>query len=202
MAFDRRELLALGAGAAALLAAGPAAALSEDEARGHVQATIDDLLALLKVKGVAASIAPKLRSIMERRANMPQLARFSAGRIWLEMSEDQRARYSEAFAHFVSVIYARRFKDVSGDPKIQIGRVLDAGRKGILVQTPLSPPSGEPLAVEWLVSDRSGKIEIVDILVEGISMAVTQREEIGALYQSQGQDVDQLIAKLEAEKAG
>lgn len=201
MSLDRRGVLGLGAGMAAMAVAGPSWALSESEARTHVQATIDELLTLLKAPGQASVVAPKLRSIMERRANIPAIARFSAGRIWKEMSKAQQSRYSTAFAHFVSVVYARRFVEFSGDPSIQIGRILDAGKKGYLVKTPLVPPSGSALDVEWLVSDRSGRIEVVDIVVEGVSMVVSTREEIGALFQQNGQNVENLIAALEAEKA-
>jgi len=195
MRANRREVLALG-GAAALFGAGPAAALTESEARALIKATVDDLFKLLVAKDSAGAIAPKLRAIMERRANLPQIARFAAGRSWRAMSHAQRARYQDAFAHFVSVIYARRFEEFSGNVTINVSRVTDLGRKGFLVGTPIMPPSGEPLAVEWLVSDRGGRVEVVDIVVEGISMAVTQREEIAAMLESKGGDIDALIGDL------
>ncbi|MEM6621833.1 MAG: ABC transporter substrate-binding protein [Pseudomonadota bacterium] len=202
MTLDRRSVMSLGIGGAALLAVGPAFALTEDEARRHVEGTITELLGLLKDTTSVGAIAPKLRAIMETRSNMPQIARFSAGRVWLDMSDAQRSRYTDAFAHFVSVVYARQFVGFTGNPNIQISKILDAGRKGFLVQTPLISPSGTPLSVEWLISDRGGKVEVVDIVVEGISMAVTQREEIAAMFESRGGDIEQLIATLKGEQAG
>lgn len=198
MFLTRRDLIAGGVAAATAAAvAGPALALTEDQARSVIQATIDDLLAFLKGPGTAASRASQLRAIMERRANMPQIAKFSAGRVWLEMSEAQRARYQEAFAAFVSTTYARRFEEFTGNPNVAISQVINAGNKGFLVQTPVRPPQGEVLVIEWLVSDRGGRVEIVDIVVEGISLATTQREEIAALFESKGRSVDALIAELE-----
>ena len=75
--------------------------------------------------------------------------------------------------------YSRRFDEYSGDdPGISLGRAIDAGNKGVLVESPIRQAQGAPIAVEWLISDRGGKPEIVDLIIEGVSMATTQREEI------------------------
>lgn len=192
----RRDFIAGGVFAAIAMTSVPALALSEDDAKAHVAKTLEDIRALLRQAGNGESRAPQLKTIMEKRANLPLLARFSAGRAWLEMNKDQQGEYTEAFSKYISVTYSRRFDEYSGDPNISVGRAIDAGRKGILVQSPIIVPNGEPIAVEWLVSDRGGRVEIVDLIIEGISMAATQREEIGAMLDKRGGDVDQLIAHL------
>lgn len=202
MRLNRRSFMAGGssAGAAMLLlslASTPAFAITAEQARAHVEATIGDLLALLRTPGSADSRAPRLRGIMETRGNLPQVARFSAGRVWREMTPPQQQRFVDAFSNYVSKTYARRFSEYSGDPDIQIGRVIDAGQKGMLVATPIRE-GGQLFDVSWLVSDRGGRVEIVDIVIEGVSMTATQREEIAAMYQRRGQDVDALIAELAA----
>ena len=198
MMFQRRSVIALAMGAVMGLMAPSAMALSQDEARAHVEKTIAELKSLLSKSGTSASRAPDLRKIMESRANLPLIAKFSAGRAWRDMNDGQQSRFTEAFAHFVSNTYARRFDEYSGDPQIEIGKTVDAGRKGILVETLMSQASGQPIVVEWLVSDRGGRVEIVDMVVEGISMAVTQREEVGAMLDKRGGDVEALIADLES----
>lgn len=201
MGFDpklttRRAVLAGGSAATAILATGPALALTENEAKALVETTLNELFAIMKGEVTPATVAPKLRGIMENRGNMPLIAKFSAGRIWREMSPDQQERYSTAFSKFISVTYARRFEEITGEPKVNIGNVIDAGRKGMLVETPFDGPQGEKIAVEWLISDRGGRVEIIDLIVEGISMATTQREEISAMFEKRGQDVEALISDL------
>ena len=198
MMLSRRTLVGIAIVATVSGAWTPALALSERDARAHVEKTIGDLRLLLRQAGTPDSRAPKLRSIMEARANMKLLAKFSAGRAWREMSEAQRSRFTEAYSKFVSVTYARRFDEYSGDPQISIGRALDAGRKGILVETPVAQGNGQPISVEWLVSDRGGRVEIVDLVIEGVSMAATQRDEISKMLQVRGGDIDRLIADLGA----
>jgi phospholipid transport system substrate-binding protein len=201
MLVNRRTMMAAGlAGVAMAAIAGvaPAFALSAEQATAHVQATINDLMTLLRQPSDAASRAPELRRIMETRANLPQIARFSAGRVWREMSPEQQQRFVDAFSGYVAATYSRRFNEYAGNPDIYIGRTIDAGQKGIVVESPIRQQQGAPIAVEWLVSDRGGKVEIVDLIIEGISMATTQREEIAAKFQSRSQDVEALITDLAA----
>ncbi|MEM6662471.1 MAG: ABC transporter substrate-binding protein [Pseudomonadota bacterium] len=193
---SRRGVLA---GAAAIVAVGSggiAHAISEDVAKAHIQQTVNDLLALLRMTGDAGQMATTLRGIMESRSNLPLLAKYCAGRNWRDMNDDQRSRYTEAFTHYISVTYARRFAEYSGEPKIEVGKAIDAGRKGMLVQSPLTLPDGRIIMVEWLVSDRSGTVEVVDIVLEGVSLAATQREEIGAMFDRRNGDADALIQHL------
>lgn len=196
MPLTRRTLLSALAGAAVLGGAGSALALTEDDARAHISATVDDLLKVLRTANGAPVGVPELREIMVQRANLPLIARFCAGRSWRDMNDGQQDRYVEAFIHYISVTYARRFNDFAGTPNITIGRTIDAGRKGMLVESPIAMPDGKRYAVEWLVSDRGGKVEIVDLVIEQVSLAATQREEIGAMLDKRGGDVDALIQAL------
>jgi phospholipid transport system substrate-binding protein len=112
------------------------------------------------------------------------------------MSPAQQQRFVDAFSNYVANAYAKRFSEYSGDPDIYIGKVIDAGKKGYLVESPIRQENGQPIDVEWLVSDRGGKVQVVDIIIEGVSLATTQREEIASMFQRRGQDVDALISGL------
>lgn len=196
MNITKRGFLLGGTSLALAAAASTAHALSEGEAKQHVQKTLDDIVKLLRQSGTGETRAPQLQTIMETRANVPLLARFSAGRAWREMSKPQQTSYTQAFSRYIAVTYSRRFDEYAGDPKIEIGRTIDAGRKGFLVESPIRSGNSEPIAVEWLVSDRGGRVEIVDLVIEGISMAATQREEINAMLDRRNGDVDKLISHL------
>lgn len=197
MAIMRRDFLAMMLVAPAMTAASPTWALDQPTAEAHVRATIEEIKAMLKTPGQNGARAPVLRRIMESRANVPQLAKFSAGRSWRDMNDDQRERFIAAFSKSISIIYARRFEEYNGEPEIEIGETVDFGTKGILVRTPVNTPDGKKVAVEWLVTDRAGSVQIVDLIIEGISMAAQQREEIGAKLDKRGGDVELLISDLE-----
>ncbi len=182
--------------ALAVVAAGPGArALEAEEARRHVRAAVDEVLKLASKPGDVSAKSDELADILTRYAAMPQIARFAAGRTWREMSESQQKRFEEAFLHYLSTVYARRFQDYSGQT-VSLGQVSDAGQRGLTVSSTVSQPQGQPVAVDWVVSDRPGRVVIADIVIEGVSLLVTQREEIGAMLQARGGNIDRLITDL------
>ncbi len=192
----RRSLLALAALAPALLAPA-AAALEPEAARAHVRAAVDAVLELAARPGAPEAKAEPLAAILTRYAAMDGIARFAAGTAWRQMSDDQQSRYQRAFLAFLSKVYARRFADYSGET-VTLGRVEDAGRRGLRVASQVSQATGTPIAVDWMVTDRPGRVVISDIVIEGVSLIVTQREEIGAMLSSRGGDIERLIADLQA----
>ena len=201
MMIDRRSILTRGAAALAVgaaLSGGlplPAlAAVTAEQAQAHVVQTVEEVLRLVQAPGAADAKAPQLRQIMEQRASVPQIAQAAAGLAWRQMTPDQQARFTDAFADYISTIYARRFQEYEGQ-QIRVDGVRDAGNKGMLVQS-MVVGGGAPIAVEWLVSDRSGRVAINDIVIEGVSLVLTQRGEIAQMLASRGNDVEALIAAL------
>jgi phospholipid transport system substrate-binding protein len=196
MRLTRRDVLG---GALALAGAGMGAAraeaLSGEEAKRHVRSAVDAVMEIVQSEGGTADKAARLREVLQDHAAMPQIARFAAGITWREMSESQQERFTDAFLTYVSVVYARRFQDYSGET-VTVNGVTDAGRRGLLVESTVSQPEGQPVKVDWLVSDRPGRTVIADIVIEGVSMLVSQREEIGAMLEKRGGDVDKLISDL------
>ncbi|MEL6217811.1 MAG: ABC transporter substrate-binding protein [Pseudomonadota bacterium] len=193
--------LALGIGLSVSVPAGllsrPAYALEADDARAHVERAVDAVLNLVRAPGDAASKADKLRQVLDQYAAMPQIARFAAGLAWRDMSDAQQAKYTDAFEHFLSTVYARRFSDYAGQDVI-VGGVSDSGRRGLTVSSTVTQTGGQPILVDWLVTDRPGRIVIADIVIEGVSLLITQREEIAGMLSARGGDVDRLIADLAA----
>ncbi len=205
MRIDRRNLLkrmplALVAAATLGLAPSLSQALSKDEAITHVEAAISEIFALVDSSSSGTTKAARLHEIMERRAAMPQIARFAAGLAWRDMSDDQQTRFVSAFSKFISGVYASRFQEYAGGGNsaetFRMGKVIDVGRKGMLVKTSIVRSGTVPVQVEWLVTDRPGRVVIADIVIEGVSMLVTERAAIGGRLDAHHGDVDLLIADL------
>ncbi|MEM8842370.1 MAG: ABC transporter substrate-binding protein [Pseudomonadota bacterium] len=176
---------------------GAVRALESDAAKAHVQASVDDVMAIVRSSEDTDAKAKALEAVMENRAAMPQIARFSAGLAWRDMTDDQKERFTKAFSHMISVVYARRFQTYSGET-VTLGDVDDGGRRGLIVSSLVSQTSGAPIAVDWLVSDRPGRTVIADIIIENVSMLLTQRDEIAGMLKNNNGDIDALIDQLEA----
>jgi phospholipid transport system substrate-binding protein len=193
----RRAALGLLAGAAALAAAGPAAALSIDAARDFVSETVDELFAIARAGGAVPDQRRAFRALLERRMAVDAVARTCLGVAWRSASPAQQTAYLDAFKHYVSIKYGSRF-DEFGSARLEIVQARDFGDRGVVVESRGTLPNGESAVVEWGVSDRSGRVLISNIVVEGVSLVTSEREQIGAMLEKNRGNVDGLIADLNA----
>jgi phospholipid transport system substrate-binding protein len=200
--WHRREMFALCCVAAVgVLGPAPARALESDAAKAHVGATIEQIFALIQANKPRAETAKRLREIFEESTALPQLARFCTGHYWKDMSPDERDRFTESFSEYLAYVYAGYFREFHGDiadlrAAVAVTGAKDVGAKGILVKSEVRPVQQAAISIDWLISDRSGKIAISDLLVEGISLAITQREIIIGMFESRGGDAARLISDL------
>ena len=76
----------------------------------------------------------------------------------------------------------------------RLDEIIDLGEGDFLVQTAITRPSGPALNYEWRVREGSNGIKIVDVIVEGVSLLVTQRSDFTSVAGQNG--IDGLIATL------
>lgn len=126
-----------------------------------------------------------LRAILSNDFDLPFIGRFVMGRHWRRASAEQQAEYQAVFAEWLLKTYARRLGGYSNE-SFQVTGARAAGKKDVLVQTRINRPSGPPIVADWRVRVRNGQFRIIDIMVEGISMAVTQRSDFGAVIKRNG----------------
>ncbi|MEL7415082.1 MAG: ABC transporter substrate-binding protein, partial [Pseudomonadota bacterium] len=156
-----------------------------------------DVLSYIDADISDAAKKERFRQTMNRFADVRTIARFALGVAWRSATEAQQVAYVTAFEEYAANKYGRQFDDFESSG-IEVGSALDAGRKGIVVTSRVVRPGQAPVVVEWQFSDRSGSPLLVDIIVEGISLLTTERQEISAKLDARGGDMDRLIADLPA----
>ncbi len=71
----------------------------------------------------------------------------------------------------------------------------DAAKPSLsLVSTEIGQSEGEPISAVWRVRNKDDQHKVLDIVIEGVSLAITLRHEYGAVVNTNG--VDGLIAIL------
>ena len=70
-------------------------------------------------------------------------------------------------------------------------------RDGAVVTTRIQRPGGDPVEVIWHLQERLGVVRIVDVMIEGISMSLTQRSDFSASVRTTGGDLDKFLDTLE-----
>jgi phospholipid transport system substrate-binding protein len=201
---DRRNVLRLGAGAAAAALVGPglvvaplSAAAQQNAAAELVQRTAAQVLDLVMTKTGAAREAGILR-VLESDFDLNYMARFTLGVHWNKASPEQRERFLKVAANAEAHAYARRFGEYGGQT-LTVDRATPKTRGDVsIVNSKLSQTDGEPLAIQWDVRNGEKGARIVDVRVEGVSMIVTRRAEYNSYIQGHGGQVEPLISELEA----
>ncbi len=195
----RRSFFA-GLAAIAVVAATPAHADVENEARQFI-----DKLAQATVAVVADQSAPndvrteRLRGLLERGFDTEVISRFVLGRYWRDASEAQRDRFVALFRDYTVASYARRFETYAGHRLETLTARDQGGHRGqikVLVASRLLRPSGAPVKVDWRVRQTPHGWRIYDVVVEGVSMVLTQRSEFASVIQRSGGNIDGLLDQL------
>lgn len=194
----RRALLAGLASAALLgLLPRPAAADAASQAQALVMAISADLTKLVNSGRSEAQLYRDFEGLLARYADMPAVAAATLGPAWRGASAGQRQAYVAAFQSYLARKYGRQFGEYR-NASISVTGARDAGKAGVLVQTVVVRPGQENIAVDWQISDRSGRARAVNLIIEGVSLLANERAEIGAMLDAQGGSVDRLTAELRA----
>lgn len=147
-----------------------------------------------------AQKAVELHTLFVDGFDIKTLSRTVLGRHWRRADDSQRAAYMQAFERYVVKTYVRRLSQLDElAVEIKGSRAID--EKDTMVTTVFAGPDSQSLKIDWRVRERDGGFKIIDVVVENVSMAVTQRSEFASLIRSNGGKLDVLIAALEKKAA-
>ncbi len=186
--------LVLAGGIAAVLPL-PAFALTESAASAYVQGVIDDVFGIINSGLPEAQILRRFKRVFTSYADIDIIARSVLGPPYRGLSTRERRAFSDAFGSYLSNKYGKQFREFQG-AEITITRVRDAGRKGVLVSSQVRQRGQSPFALDWQVSDRSGQVKLINLIIEGLSLLTSEREEIRGQLAAHGGDVGALTAYL------
>ena len=147
------------------------------------------------------NVAPEKRlqefeRLFRKGFDVSTISRFVLGRYWRQASPEQRTQYQTLFADFIVNTYASRFGQYSGESLV----VIDARKvsdRDTVVSSEVNTPNGPAVRVSWRLRWNDTSYKIIDVIVEGISMALTQRDEFASVIRRGGGKIDTLIKELE-----
>lgn len=172
-----------------------------DDAAGFIADLGQRTVQLLAAKAPENEREAKFGALFKEGFDVPTISRFVLGGYWRTASEAQRQDFSALFETYVIRAYAVRFNDYGGEQlKVTAARTEDEDNS--VVQSVIARPNGAPpIKVDWRVNRTAKGFKITDVVVEGVSMAVTQRQEFASVIQRNGGQIDALLNLLR-EKTG
>lgn len=140
------------------------------------------------------------RQLFHSDFDCPGIARFVLGRYWRNASEEEQREFVKLFEDYVVFVYTARLSNFGGQTfKIRGSR---SDGDGVIVSTDVAGPgSTAPLKIDWRLVGDNGSYKINDVIVEGISMMVTQRSEFASVVQRNGGQIGGLIAMMREKTA-
>lgn len=194
MMLSRRAFLVSAAGAALLVGAPAAFAVSLNEAAGLVDRLVADVNAVIASGKPESAMLDDFERIFETYADVPTIARYSLGADARAATPAQLAAYTEAFATYIARKYGRQFREFIGG-RIEVVQARNVPN-GVEVETTAILVGESPFRVDFWVSDASGRTKFFNIIIEGVNMLLAERTEIQAMLDQRRGDIDRLIADL------
>ncbi len=182
-----------------LALAGPAKA--EDGAGGFIRELARTVLPQLTNDAMPIDERrDRFRAVLNRHFDLDRIGKLILGRHWRRASPEQRTDFRRLIEDYLSGLYARRFEDLAG-LQVEVDGVRDF-EGWSMVYTTASRAEGAPVMLDWRVDRRDGGgYAITDVVIEGVSMVIAQREEFSAIVGESG-GLDGLLMKLQARIAG
>lgn len=189
---------------AAVIMAAPIAGRADseptaDQARSFIATMASEGIASLTGEEIPSDEREaRFREIMGRYFAMENIARWVVGRAaWQRASEAEREAFVDVFEDLVIETYAHRFAEYQGET-LAIEETFVHENGDVLVRSRLVRPAAtQPLRVDWRVRSRGdGTQQVIDIVVEGLSMAQKQRSEFDSFLRQHDRSLAALIEEL------
>lgn len=186
--------------AAALCLAAPAARAqgdaAADGARNFIQQLGDEAISFLSDRSMSQQDrAARFTELFQDKFAVDSIARFVAGAAWRQATPAQQQEYVDLFTKFVVNTYAQRLSQYSGE-QLKVGTTRPVDGDSILVMSEIVQPNGPATKVDWRVRETDGSYRILDVIIEGISMAITQRSEFASVMRQGNGGLQSLIDAL------
>jgi phospholipid transport system substrate-binding protein len=149
---------------------------------------------VLSKKVPLAERLARFRQLFQADFDGPGIARFVLGRYWRSASEEEQQEYLKLFEDYVVFVYGTRLSSFSGETFKVRGTRTE--QNGTIVSSDILSPGDAPIKVDWRLVTENGAFKINDVIIEGISMMVTQRSEFASVIQRHGGQMGGLLALM------
>ena len=163
-----------------------------------INGIVNEASLVLKSSDPVESKIIKLNDIAERSVDISGIGMYALGKYKKTMSEDQKTKYKKLFRSYFLKSFSSRLVDYT-DPKINVVSQKKINDKYTIVNSILEATSKRPqVKIDWRIYTKNpDKPLIRDLIVEGLSLARTQKEEFNSVIQNNGGDLNALFKVLE-----
>ncbi len=170
---------------------------NEKQAEAFMTEIGEKVITLLTNKSISnQERADQFRKILETKFNVKAIGKFVLGRYWKKASEEEKKKFLNLFTETTVASYATRFKEYTSE-KFEITGSRRESDGGVTVLSRIVRANGQNILIDWKIFEKDGELRIYDVILEGISMGITQRSEYAAVIQKGGGTIQAINNALE-----
>jgi phospholipid transport system substrate-binding protein len=138
----------------------------------------------------------QFQKILETSFDVNAVGKFVLGRYWNQATAEEKKRFLSLFKATTVASYATRFKDYNSEKFEVTGSRIESDG-GVTVLSRIVRTKGPEISIDWKIFEKKGEPRIYDVILEGISMGITQRSEYASVIQQGGGRIQALNEALE-----
>ena len=162
-----------------------------------VQSTVNRASKILSENLSKDEKIEKLKIIAEETVDIKGIGFYTLGSIRKNLDGDQKKKYSRLFREYFLKSFSSRLSEYT-DPKINVISQEIINDKYTIVSSILEADEKRPeIKIEWRVyTINPDNLLVRDLIIEGLSLARTQREEFNSIIQNGDGDIEILFSSL------
>jgi len=163
-----------------------------------IKEIVDQASMILSSDDPVESKIIKLNDIAERSVDINGIGMYTLGKYRKSISEEDKSKYQKLFKSYFLKSFSSRLVDYT-DPKINVVSEKKVSDKYTIVNSILEANKGRPeVKIDWRIYTKNPEKPLIrDLMVEGLSLARTQKEEFNSVIQNNNGDINSLFKVLE-----
>ena len=162
-----------------------------------VQETVDDASEALSKRLSKEEKIEKLKIIAENSVDIKGIGYYSLGSHRKTITKKKKEEYFIIFKQYFLKSFSSRLAQYT-DPKIRVNSQKKLNDKYTMVSSDLLSTTEKPeIKIDWRVVTKNPENPlIIDVVIEGVSLAKVQREEFNSIIQNSDDGIDGLLNNL------
>ena len=167
------------------------------EPEEFVQSVVNQASLILTKNFTKEQKIEKLKSIAKKSVDFQGIGYYSLGAHRKNLSDDKKKEYLNIFEKYFLKSFSSRLAEYT-DPKIRVDSQKKLNEKYTIVSSVLLATEEKPeVNIDWRIVTRNpDKPLIIDVVIEGVSLAKVQKEEFNSIMQNNDGDIDRLLSNL------
>ena len=167
------------------------------EPKDFVQSVVDQASLVLTKDFTKEQKIEKLKSIAKKTVDFRGIGYYSLGVHRKNLSDDKKKEYLDIFKKYFLKSFSSRLAEYT-DPKIRVDSQKKLNEKYTMVTSVLLATEKRPeIKINWrVITKNPDNPLIIDVIIEGVSLAKVQREEFNSIIQNNDDNIDSLLKNL------